>query len=150
MAGANMRTATYKAFCRHDGNHATQATGNKRINWNQEVIHGVAADLEDPWQAFLVGLEQRGQQLTEHIEAVRDNACRRLGESITNSLSTPGAPILGLLTLALEEGVVELGGDDAMESLIQSLSAQADHLSALIDMYWADLENNMRFIALFW
>jgi hypothetical protein len=42
---------SFYAWCRNDGIHSTPSVGS--VNWNQELIWMMKAELEDPWDILL-------------------------------------------------------------------------------------------------
>ncbi|XP_014552738.1 hypothetical protein COCVIDRAFT_109543 [Bipolaris victoriae FI3] len=62
--------ATYSAFCRHKGDHSTQAVGYR--NWNDEAIACLKKDLNSAWEAFVGILKGKLKELTDDIKRLFD------------------------------------------------------------------------------
>jgi hypothetical protein len=63
--------ATYAAFCRKYGDHATPAVGPH--NWNDDIISAMRADLESEWTSLICEARQRIQDTIEFISNLFQN-----------------------------------------------------------------------------
>lgn len=71
--------ASYAAFCRNYGDHTTAKMGYR--NWNEEAMESMVSDLEDPWEGFLLQLQDWQESfVSETIEVSTDWAIQYSGE----------------------------------------------------------------------
>lgn len=80
---ANCLAATYIAFCRHYGEHDTEAT-TKRRNWNKEAIEQMVRDLAAPWQDLKCTLQKRLEEDSKLIEELMVWAIEHIGNAEHN------------------------------------------------------------------
>ncbi|KAI0540336.1 hypothetical protein GGR58DRAFT_460959 [Xylaria digitata] len=78
--------SSYAAFCRSYGTHCTAAIG--RRSWNEEMIEKMADDLSLPWEQLRTTLDQQGEDITEFIDDVFEEADEFLDTELDDSPDT--------------------------------------------------------------
>jgi hypothetical protein len=79
--------ATYKALVRNNGTHATAATNNNVVRWNQQVLQRLNDDLAVGWATFDIRLVEQGDDLQTSIQQGFTSLRRQLqGEEPSHSL----------------------------------------------------------------
>ncbi|MCJ1399570.1 hypothetical protein MMC11_002772 [Xylographa trunciseda] len=63
--------ATFKAWCRHDGNYSTKS--KEQLSWNAELLCPVVEDLEGPWECFDRAIQQEVEKCLAKLLSLVDN-----------------------------------------------------------------------------
>ncbi|KAF2680709.1 hypothetical protein K458DRAFT_311139 [Lentithecium fluviatile CBS 122367] len=76
----------YIAFCRHHGNHTTEATGHR--HWNEELIESMRLQLEKRWDLFQTLVKKNEKELVDYVDQVFDELCAPLQEHLPSSTAS--------------------------------------------------------------